>query len=103
MGRPDIRDILGLEEGEPLVREDINPKELSERIAVVSEYQKKARERKNVDWYKLSKIKFGPLNGNKPGSYVPKPTYSDKMKRFANDIVKPFKDLGKYIQNKYGN
>lgn len=102
MPRKNIRDILGLKEGESLVREDFNEKEFEKRMKKVAEYQKICKERKRVDWNKLSKFRPSPNPDFGLEFYNNRP---EKIQLIFQNITKYFNNIRDYFSkiNKYEN
>jgi len=102
MPRKNIRDVLGLGEEEPLIREDFNEKEFEKRMKKVEEYQKICQERKKVDWNRLSKIHFLPANlwvhkfYNQRGSQ----NYSERLRDFLESARESFNNMRNYLSGK---
>lgn len=96
MSRKDIRDVLGLEEGEPLVREDCNEKELEKRFQKVAEYKKICEKRKRPDWNKLSKFRPSPNPGLE--LYFNKSGYNLKrLREIPQNIADYFSNIRHYF------
>src|SRR6056297_3554737 len=102
MPKKNIRDILGLKEGEPLIREDFNEKEFEKRMKKVAEYQKICQERKKVDWNKLSKIHFLPANLWVHRFYNQKRSqnYSGRVRDLFCSITNYFNNIRNYFSGK---
>ncbi|HKL24241.1 MAG TPA: hypothetical protein VJ912_02820 [Candidatus Nanoarchaeia archaeon] len=102
MPRKNIRDILGLEKGESLIREDFNEREFEKRMKKVAEYQKICQERKKVDWNKLSKIHFLPANLWVHRFYDQKRSqnYSERVRGFLESARESFNNIRDYFSGK---
>src|SRR6056297_819075 len=102
MPRNNIGDILGLEEGEPLIRKDLHEKKFEKRMKKVAEYKKIAESRKRVDWNKIMDFTPSPNPGLEP-CFNQSRYRLKRLKEIPQNIAEYFNNMRNYfhMDNEY--